>query len=370
MDTKAHHAHQEVELPQFAFDQLTYTGAEIFSFAYSYILRQKKDEYERFRKPLMCASNVSYVLQSAGIPISYEHSFSVPGLLHAIRDDGGTLFQFPLYNGGNRDEIIDATQRQFPDGIPTGAIVAGCTYPDCESEDVSQAHVGIIGDKNHHGDMMIYHNNWYRPNTNGGKRSAYMVSLTNLYDTFSPREWMPTPWINIRKNSDGEIEYIHSALPEIDDLNPFNGNFYITIAIPRQIQEEVDGGHILPHHVHNSHNNIHQKTLLFDQEHNRIICRSKKPLRTINAREYPGGPRNTKIYNTLSQNARQKTFLYTPFEFLILDKITIDTKTWYSIRVHDLKSYFGGKELPDGEIWITANQAICKTKKEWLTSTP
>jgi hypothetical protein len=119
--------------------------------------------------------------------------------------------------------------------LPAGTIVAGLNVNTSAPGD---QHIGFIGHSDPDGTVWIYHNNWYRPENEGGRRRDYMVSDENLRRGF-PRQWMATPWIKIKRDSAGKITGVTSLLPALDDMDPFNANFRVTLAILPQIAREL-----------------------------------------------------------------------------------------------------------------------------------
>ena len=352
---------------EYSFDLLTPLGAEIFEHAREFLSLQQKDEFQSYAQPFMCASNLSYVLRMAGFSFHTAGAYySVPYLMDELKAEGGAVYNLPRHTGENKQEIVDYLNTHFPDGIPTGAVIAGCTVRGCHTEGASDAHIALVGDKNHKGEVMIYHNNWLRPSVVRGQRHPYMPSLKNFYDRFRPRQWQATPWIRADKDSSGQITDFTTILPELDDLDPLNSKFYTHIIIPPEMVDELQRKDLLEHHKELVSRNVHKDNLLEDPESTRLICRSSESMRTLNARVSPGGIRNIDFYSKLSSVTGAETFFHNPFEFEILQREETDYYVWYSIRVFDAKRYWGeGHE--GGAIWIKGEDHIkCHSKARWL----
>jgi hypothetical protein len=54
------------------------------------------------------------------------------------------------------------------------------------------------------------------------------------------RQWMPTPWLRLIRNSAGVVTEIKSLMPQIDDLDP--KQYYVSLAIPKEITVEIASG--------------------------------------------------------------------------------------------------------------------------------
>jgi hypothetical protein len=336
-----------------AFDLLTGTGVEIFYQAKEFVKDQKQAAYQSYAQRLQCVRNVSHVLNKTGYSFTGSATYAVPAFLSSIKSQGGDVIQLPLYNGTrtSKEEIIDMLNKNFSDGIPTGAIIAGCMSENCDGEGFS-AHVAIVGDKNAENDIMLYHNNWYRPNNLKGQRKAHMVSLENFYDLERPRQWMATPWINLTKNDEGLITDFESKLPGIDDLDPLNGDYYIKIALMPDLKKEVDLKSKVAHHRLVIKNNQH--TAFLSAEKKRKICRTTRPFRTIDPRAAAGSSMKSAVYDEIAQYERGKTFFDYNFEFIITDD-SASNGNWVKIKTYDANIYWGESKDPTykfGEIWI------------------
>lgn len=337
---------------QRAFDLLTPRGSEIFYNAKEFIKQQKQPNFQSYAQPLQCATNVSHVLNISGYNFTGAAVYAVPGLLKAVTDLGGKVYQLPLFdqNSRNKQNIIDYINSEFDGKIPTGALVAGCESIECEGAGAS-AHISIVGDKNSNNDLMLYHNNWLRPNNLKGQRVDHMVSLENFYDLERPREWMATPWLNFIRNAEGDVIDIISKSPMIDDLDPFNGKYYIKIAVLPEILTEIQTKNFLPHHKLVINSNPHNDIFAFESK--REICRSKVPFRAIDARSAPGGAVQEKVYDELREYVAGETFYDYNFEFVITESSTDDM--WAKIKTYDANIFWGSSTDSNntfGEIWI------------------
>jgi hypothetical protein len=99
-------------------------------------------------------------------------------------------------------------------------------------------HIGIIGNVDANGTIWIYHNNWYRPDNEGGVRKPFMISDSNIRRGFM-RQWMATPWLTLKRDAAGKIIDATSALPALDDMDPMNANYQVTLAILPEVKREL-----------------------------------------------------------------------------------------------------------------------------------
>lgn len=350
-----------------AFDRLTPEGVEIFYQAKSFVKSQKKPEFHTFAQPLMCTRNVSHIFNESWKGLAEystkKYSFSgnavwaVPSFIEAVEKMGGIVKEFPVYDTVSQDKslLIDFIEREFDGKLPAGAVIAGCKNASCNGEG-ADAHMAIIGDKNKGGDIMLYHNNWLRPNNLAGQRIPYMVSLNNFYDLERPRQWMPTPWLNLTKDSGGKITDIVSVTPELDDLDPLNGSYVIKVVLVPRLAKELENKQYVKHHSHVVAGN--PNTEFFSSEKDRNVCRSNVSFSDIEAKSDKNGlNRQDKIYEELSQYQEGRTFRDYNFEFEILSYS--QNKNWVRIKTYDANRFWGS-DLSDkdgfGEIWIKANQ--------------
>lgn len=214
------------------YEQITPTGEKIMAAAIKWQMEQAKSENARiYAQPAQCAQNISKVLSIAGL--SKYKSPLVPNLIDAIRKSGGLVISLPK----NARSIAHIILTKLGSKIPTGTIVGGCLYQDCSGV-AGDGHVGVVGDIDETGALKIYHNNWYRPDNENGVWKKHMVPLS-WYNAGFLRKFMSTPWINIYRNPPrvGMAYDISIELPAVDDLDPTN--YYVTLAVPREILEEV-----------------------------------------------------------------------------------------------------------------------------------
>lgn len=350
------------DLEGYAFQRLSPVGKTIFLETRQYMADQRQAKYRRYAQPLQCSVNVAHVLKQAGLSIPYHATYAVPNLINHLQSQGGQVYTWPLYNQTDKSPLIDYLNTHFSEGIPAGSVVAGCTVSNCDPTDYTEAHVALAGDVNHRGELMIYHNNWLRPNTTRGIRMPYMVSITNFYNLESPREWMSTPWIRFERDDDGTITDLHSALPQLDDMDPLNGKYYITVVVPAQMQNELSSGQELAHHELIIEDNPHRDDLISHPDNNRSVCRSpEEGLKAMDARKTPQGSLHTELLNTLRPYNTSWIPYNSRFEFMSLR----EQNDWLAIKFYTLKRYFGGLDHEDS-IWVEAKDAICKSQKEWL----
>ncbi|MCY4444557.1 MAG: hypothetical protein OXC44_07155 [Proteobacteria bacterium] len=340
-----------------SFDLLTPTGKLIFERAVEFIEDQKDPQFQDFAQPLRCTTNLTYVLNSIGYQFQGSALHSIPYFLQAVKDIGGVVYNLPRYNKAknNRHEIVSFFNTAFPHGVPAGAIIAGCTTSNCMGSKPDGGHIGILGDKNEYGELMIYHNNWLRPNNLKGQRIPYMVSLQNLYVERRPREWMPTPWVYFLKDNKGKIKDMVSLLPQLDDLDPLNHKYQIKIALLPEIVYELRSTRFLPHHRHLTTANPHINYMIHEKRWE--ICRSRLPLKKQDIRLSPNGKINTDITTELKDYKKDETFLDYRFEFVPIGQ----EEGWVSALVYDAGRYWGEGDT-FGAIWLPENQITCRAK--------
>lgn len=220
-------AAQRQSLGDLTFDNLTPTGTKVMRASQWWMDAQ--DESPRYPRPRMCASNVSKVLFLAGVT-SYDQE-GVRNLVADVRTGGGAVFKMPQ----TKKPFIEKLATIYGGHIPAGTIVAGMNVRTSAPGD---QHVGFIGHTDRDGTVWIYHNNWYRPANEGGQRKAYMVSNENLRRGFE-RQWMATPWIRLERDGAGKITDVTSLMPAIDDMDPFNPSFQVTLAVPAELVREL-----------------------------------------------------------------------------------------------------------------------------------
>lgn len=351
--------HPDAALFKHAFDRLTPTGMSIFEATYSFVAQQKDEEFQDYAQPLQCATNVSYVLAQAGYQIHGDAIYSIPYLIQGIKDAGGEIYELPTYHDGHEysAELIEFLNQHFAGGIPTGAIIVGCKNRNCLGSELSGGHIGILGDKNEFGDLMIYHNNWYRPNHQRGVRMPYMVSLENMYALLRPREWMATPWLSFNRNSAGYITAITTAAAFIDDFYVYGGDYHIKIVLLPALVQELKTGATMPAHRNISSGNIHRN--IHPKEADWMVCRSKEPLQTIGARYAPYGELNVEVLHELSGYNQVTSMLHERFEFAILE----EQDEWVSALIYDQDRFWGSNDIY-GALWLHKSKVQCWQKDE------
>ena len=216
---------------EFRFDLLTPTGDEIFRNSVKWSSEQA--DHLSFPQPAKCAANVSKVLEMSGLR-DYSAE-SVAQLLKNIVDKGGRFVKMPRV----RKDFVDKLNTVYGGKIPAGTVVGGCMYSDCFKGEKGQRHAAVVSDMDKDGQLFLYHNNWYRPENEGGVWKTHMVSKYFL-DKGLKRQWMKTPWIKIVRNSTGMVADIIPLLPAIDDLDPTQ--YFISMAIPKEIVSEINDG--------------------------------------------------------------------------------------------------------------------------------
>jgi hypothetical protein len=220
-------AAQATDISELSFEKLTPTSTKIMKAARWWMKEQDKES--RYPKPRMCASNVSKVLFLSGLTAIDQEGVRL--LIDNVKTVGGRVLKLP------QNKAAFATQLQsFANGaLPAGTIVAGMNVKTSAPGD---QHIGFVGHTDPDGTVFIYHNNWYRPANEGGARKPFMVSDANLKRGFE-RQWMATPWIKITRDASGTITKVDSLLPAIDDMDPFNAAFQVTIALLPEIDREL-----------------------------------------------------------------------------------------------------------------------------------
>lgn len=214
----------------FRYDHLTPTSERVMRAARYWMRTQDGDP--RYPLPRMCASNVSKVLFLSGI-YGYDQE-GVRRLVDDVRAAGGRTLQLP-----NTADKLPAALNQLDGGhIPAGTLVAGMNVSSAKPGD---QHIGFVGHTDPDGTVWLYHNNWYRPESEGGARRPYMVSDANLRRGFQ-RQWMATPWIRVRRDAAGRIASVRSLMPQIDDMDPTNAEYRVTMAIVPEILGELAQG--------------------------------------------------------------------------------------------------------------------------------
>jgi hypothetical protein len=220
-------AAQSQGIGSFTFDHLTPTSTKLMRAAHWWMHEQEKDT--RYPKPRMCATNVSKVLFLAGLTgIDQE---GVRNLIAEVKTDGGKVLKMPQDDAG----FVAKLNALAGGAIPSGTLVAGMNVKTSAPGD---QHIGFIGHTDPDGTVWIYHNNWYRPANENGSRKPFMVSEENLRRGFE-RQWMATPWLRIKRNGAGAITSAVSLFPALDDMDPHNPSFQVTLAILPEVVREL-----------------------------------------------------------------------------------------------------------------------------------
>ncbi len=220
-------AAQATPIDGFAYDRLTPTSARMMRAARWWMGAQ--DESPRYPKPRMCATNVSKVLFLSGIT-SFDQE-GVRAMLADVAAGGARVHKLPMAHA----DFVAALNTIDGGHIPAGTLVAGMNIHTSRPGD---QHIGMIGHTDPDGTVWIYHNNWYRPENEAGLRKDHMISDENLRRGF-PRQWMATPWLRVTRDASGKITRATSLLPALDDMDPFNGNYRITMAVLPQVAREL-----------------------------------------------------------------------------------------------------------------------------------
>jgi hypothetical protein len=220
-------AAQSQDLGELTFEKLTPTGTTIMRASRWWMAAQ--DESPRYPKPRMCASNVSKVFFLGGVT-RYDQE-GVRNLIADVRTQGGAVFKMPQ----SKAPFIEKLGAIYGGHIPAGTVIAGMNIHTSKPGD---QHVGFIGHTDRDGTVWIYHNNWYRPANENGQRKPYMVSNENLRRGFE-RQWMATPWIRIKRDANDQIIDVTSLMPAIDDMDPFNASYQVTLAVPSELVSEL-----------------------------------------------------------------------------------------------------------------------------------
>ena len=214
------------------FHLITPTGEKIMASSFAWLKAQER-EAGSYAQPAQCANNVSRVYENADI---YRYSSPlVDNVVDAVAARGGMVVSLPKDPAG----IARKLKGLWGGRIPAGSFISGCLNEDC-SGNAGDGHISIVGNIDTSGRVQIYHNNWYRPDNEGGQWKEHMIPLS-WYNSGFLRKWMPTPWIYIQRYAtSGTPTTIQSSLPAIDDLDP--ANYYVKISIPVEILNEIKSG--------------------------------------------------------------------------------------------------------------------------------
>ena len=221
-------AAQAYPITGFTYDHLTPASTKIMHAARWWMTVQDQDA--RYPKARMCASNVSKVLFLAGITNVDQEG--VRNLVAAENHAGAKS----LIMSTNKAKWIAQVNTLSKGALPAGTLIAGL---NATSSNPGDQHIGFVGHEDPDGTVWVYHNNWYRPENEGGKRKPYMVSEANLKRGF-PRQFMGTPWVKLTRNSAGQVTDASSLMPAIDDLDPFNPQYGVTLTLIPQVLSELE----------------------------------------------------------------------------------------------------------------------------------
>ncbi len=220
-------AAQQEDISSFQFEGLTPTSTTLMRAAHWWMHEQRSDK--RYPRARQCASNVSKVLFLGGIE-EYDQE-GVRALIADVKGAGGRAVDMPQNPAG----FAKVVNEKLGGILAAGTLVAGMNVRTSAPGD---QHIGFIGHVDPDGTVWIYHNNWYRPDNEGGARKDHMVSKANIASGF-PRQWMPTPWVRVTRDSAGKVANVVSLMPAIDDMDPFNPSFRVTLATLPEIAKEA-----------------------------------------------------------------------------------------------------------------------------------
>jgi hypothetical protein len=214
------------------YDLITPTGEKIMAANFRWQTEQEQDaNARRFAQPAQCATNVSKVFELAGL--AHYKSPLVPALVAQVKARGGKVRLLPK----SSQAIARIIDQEFGGRIPVGTLVSGCLRQDCSGA-AGDGHIAVVGDLQANGALKVYHNNWYRPDNEGGVWKTHMIPLS-WYNKGFRRKYMPTPWITIERDESPESRPVNVRieLPAIDDLDPTN--YFVTLSVPAEIMREL-----------------------------------------------------------------------------------------------------------------------------------
>ena len=238
------------DLQDYAFSLITPHGKKIFQRVREYINTQQLTTFRQLAQPLECSRNVAHVISEKSLG-SNSDALRAPQSIAGLQNHlCSTLKSSCLEYAGssNQSDFLEFLKKHFSTGIPTGTVILGLHKT---KRGGFSGHSAIVGDKDHHGHLMLYHNNWYRPGSlNAGLgeilRRHYMVPVEQFYSQKRPNSWMATPWVKLIYDGEGNISgYERTPLKEIDDLDVNNDHYTFSFIIHHQIAEEVNQGKIL-----------------------------------------------------------------------------------------------------------------------------
>lgn len=222
-------AAQAYSISGFEYDTLTPTSKKIMAASRWWMTVQDQSQYSRYPKARMCASNVSKVLFLAGIT-----NVDQEGVRNLIAEQNAAGAK-SVKMSTNKAKFVQQLNGLAGGALPAGTLLSGLSATSSAPGD---QHIGFIGHEDADGTVWAYHNNWYRPENEGGARKPYMVSDANLRRGY-PRQFMGTPWVKLTRNAAGQVTDAKSLMPAIDDLDPFNPSFGVTLTIIPQVLREL-----------------------------------------------------------------------------------------------------------------------------------
>ena len=394
------------DINSYAFSLLTPSGKELFGRMRQYIDIQKKDSFQDLAQALECSRNVSHVLHNQGK--AFETSPDVPPghqsiqkLKHDLCTQNAQCYEFS--QTGDPSAFLNFLKEKFPKGIPTGTVVFGLHK---EKTSGSSGHSALVGDKDHNGNIMLYHNNWLRPgslpygsfeqlknqtDTDIILRQPYMVPVKDMYIKERARSWMPTPWIKLYYNEDKTIENYKittNTTDLIDDLSPNDSKYKLYFIVPEKIYQEVSSGNIikfhrkLPSHQTNIHSIDLKNPRLHNPDHNHKVCVIKKTFRHL-SEDYPDLRSHEFFRHYVSSwSSKEKINPVDRILEFYGSPHPDDPNSWLAkIFVQDSARAWGGRQLQfwggthnsgtghRAPISIPKSEAICKTTMEWFQCT-
>jgi len=219
-------------------------GHKLFKEAIEWI----DDQPSHRAQPANCAFNVSDVFENAGFDGNVYRTYSSPlvlGMFEKVEAKGGKLIRFSTKN---KSDFIRIVNEQLGGKIPLGTLFGGCENRTCDG-DAGSGHIAMVGDVDADGYLQLYHNNWYRPDNEGGQWRPHMISKFH-YNHGLPRQWMPTPWLKIIRNDPSNPDLITDVVSAyqlrihgIDDLDPFT--YFSFIGVVREMWDEIKAGKLV-----------------------------------------------------------------------------------------------------------------------------
>lgn len=292
------------ELKDYAFTVLTESGLKTFLRMREYIrvhrnIDSKNPTEHAFASINACALNVDQVMWKSNLSeLNYHNNIaSIEQLESKIISEGGVVVALPSPHAAAQGIITDPTdpllqflngegsaaaasglpEGFFDNGFPPGTLVLGYHRTKTGS---SSGHSAIIGDVDADGTTMIYHNNWYRPQSSlYGRRYRFMTRISSVYQGQKRvRDWMATPWLWIKRDDQNQIIKVKNVTPAIDDMDPLNLQYQIKLAVPAAIIEDFAQDRFVTNHYTpttqqaHGHQNIHSPPY-HDPEGSLEICR-------------------------------------------------------------------------------------------------